>query len=591
MNKFSKASEQTSFRRNNINMEPANDSQNTLPPLTRKEAPTALPVENSGSLDAINDVADAVNDSNYGEKIDGLSEISASHKDTSDNLLDVNVNQENTLNEISASTAEISAKLSVLSDKLREKYNSTVSASEVPIENADTTSEVLAGKLRDDKPSDDKTLPQLIQVDPKPSNSLLNNSEESKVEGAPSTGKFGLLLDGINSLKGAVVGGFKKSIGITDKISSMLLKYSVTQAVQAAKLAAAVFAIILGLDLLRIAWQVWGEKIMAKFEEWSKVFSDWWDGFKEWSSYFKDMKYSFEGMQGDLMGIRNAWESGNWPALAAAIGTAFLDGIKTLSGMIDRVITKLISTLLDKLGFSKAAKAVEAEGLQRYQNMGNNRLDPENQRKLAEEQLRREKNDGLTPTQRGVTSFLPDTWRKNLGLISDDEYGQIQAEKKDQAARKGLSHEDQVKNVAATNEAREAIARYRNIAENVNPNNKSDLEKADKYKKEAQQYINSPGVALTPSVKAELQAQLNSISSKSNIKSKVQPAQSAEAKETQLVKSIKTSEANKAKASQTQPTGTANVQTNIVKTNKSYNIQNPITSTRAPGVFKATGVN
>ncbi|CAL1777032.1 putative tape measure protein [Acinetobacter phage vB_AbaM_DLP1] len=497
--------------------------------------------------------------------------------------------QNQKLEEISASTSEISSKLSALSDKLKQKYEAAAPVSEAPIQNADSTSEILANKLNAKDSSAQAPEPvKIVPDEKKPSEDLL--SKPSEVKGAPDN-TASMIVGAVKGVQGAITAGFKKTTSIADKISGMLLKYTVTQAVQAAKLALAVFAIIFAIDMLKIAWQVWGDKIMAKFEEWSQTFGKWWDNFKQWSSYFSDMKNSFEGMKGDLMGIRNAWESGDWPALASAIGTAFIDGIKTLSGMLDRVITKLVATLLDKLGFSKAAKAIEAEGLQNYQNMTNNRLSPENQRKLAEEQIRREEKDGLTPTQRGKTSFLPDSWRKNLGLISADEYNQIQAEKKDQNARRGLSHEDNVKAVAATNEAREAIARFKNIADNVNPNNPAQVAEADKYKKEAQQYINSPGLALVPTVKAELQNQLDSYKPKNNVKASVQPDKSTPSKDTQLVQNIKVAEANKVSRSAAQASTTANINTNIVKTNKSYNVQSPITGTRAPGVFKATSVN
>ncbi|QQM13941.1 tape measure protein [Acinetobacter phage Morttis] len=563
-------------------------SQNKLPSeqtsLRRAPKPSEDAPANDENFDTVPE-PEAID----GASISGIENNTSAQVEVSKLSLGLQDYQTQQLQEIANSAVEISSKLSILGDRLKQKYEASIPVADAPIANADSTSEVLANKLKPE--AKEQVAPAPIEIAPKekkPSEDLLSGGP--KVDGAPNVGPA-LVVNAISSVKGAIVEGFKKSTSIADKISGMLFKFTVSQAVGAAKIALAIAAIILGIDLLKIAWQVWGDKIMKKFEEWTETFSKWWDGFKEWSSYFSDMKDSFEGMKGDLTGIRNAWESGDWPALASAIGTAFIDGIKTLSGILDRVITKLISTILDKLGFSKAAKAIEAEGLQNYQNMTNNRLSPENQRKLAEEQLRREKSDGLTPTQRGKTSFLPDSWRKSLGLISKDEYSQIQAEKKDQAARRGLSHEDQIKAIAASNEARESIARFKNIADNVNPNDAKQVAEADKYKKEAQQYINSPGLALVPSVKAELQSQLDNYKMKSSTNTAVKPDKSANTKDTQLVQNIKVAEAQKAAAQTKASTSTANVQTNIVKTNKSYNVQTPITGTRAPGVFRATGVN
>lgn len=492
------------------------------------------------------------------------------------------------LEDIAASSNEISAKLSVLSDRLAEKYQAANDAEIEPV-SADTTSETLINHAEPEVKTEPEKVPEIVKDEKKPSNNLIE--ESSDVKGAPSTAQMKLIgaVDGVTT---AVKTGFQKSVGVADKISGMLFKFTVSQAVNAAKIAAAIFAIILGIDILKALWAAWGDKIIAKFEEWSAKLSEWWEGFKEWSTYFSDMKFSLEGMQGDLLGIKNAWESGDWPALAASIGGAFLDGIKTLQGLFERAVTKLISTLLDKLGFKTAAKAVEAEGLQNYQNMTNNRLSEENQKKLAEEQLRREKSDGLTPTQRGVTSFLPDKFRNAIGILKDNELSQIEAEKKDQATRKGLSKEDQIKNVAAANEAREAVARVKNLADNVNPANKGQMATLDKYKKEAQAYINNDALAKTPTIKVELQRQLDSMKVAADVKKNVKPDSAAEAKETQQARNIKIAEIQKAAAQSTAAAQTvANVQQNVVKKSTSYNVHAPVTSTTAPGIFHATKVN
>lgn len=502
----------------------------------------------------------------------------------------ISLRQENAnSSELTDIASGISTKLTDLSQRLKEKQQAANSSAEVP--DITTTSDVLVDRQNNGASESNNQLPAPVAESEKPSNSLIEPPKaDGEVKGAPDA-KGAILINAVGAVTSAVTAGFKKSISVVDKISGMLFKYTVTQAVNAAKLALAVLAVVLGIDLLKMAWQAWGEKIMEKFDEWLTTFKGWWDDFVDWTGDFSDMKTAFESMDGSLMGIKNAWQTGDWPALAASIGSAFLTGIKTLEGILARTVSKLIATILNALGFKDAAKSVEAEGLQQYQNMTNNRLSPENQKKLAEEQIKREKSDGLTPTQRGVTSFLPDKWRKNLGLISNDEYSQIQSEKKDQSARANLSYDDQVKSVAAANEAREAVARYKDIASNVNPNNQSDVSKADKYRKEAQDYINSPGLSLTPSIKAELQKQLDSLDTKGNIKNYVKPDKSENSTETQAAKNIKMAEAAKSSTIKQSPAQNTTVNNNIVKSNRTIQLQSPITSTRAPGIFRATGVN
>lgn len=532
----------------------------------------------------------AANDTLYdGESV----EIAKDQLDVQETGVAVQEKQNTLIEDVVEGTNVISTKLTVLSDRLREKYEAANQATTdvpEPVKETDkTTSEILGERNKQPEVKTEPELPQIVQTESKPSEDL--TSKGDNVKGAPGGAAATMLINGVQGVKSAVTTGFAKSASIADRISGMLFKFTLTQAANAAKIAAAIFLIILGLDVLKAVWTAWGEKIMAKFDEWGAKLSEWWEGLKNWSSYFVDMKDSFEGMQGDLMGIRNAWESGDWPALAKSIGVAFIDGVNTLGGIFDRVITKLLATILDKLGFTNAAKAVEAEGLQRYQNMTNNRLSEENQRKLAEEQLRREKSDKLTPTQRGVTSFLPDSFRNFVGILDNNEMGQIQAEKKDQAARQALSHEDQLKNVAAANEAREAVARLKNVADNANPNNKEQMAKVDKYKKEAEDYINNAALSKTPNVQAELKNQLEALTPKSNVKNNVRPAKSAEANDSQTAKNILALESQKRADAVTAGMNVVNASTNIVKSNKSFNIQAPITSTRAPGVFGATGVN
>lgn len=481
----------------------------------------------------------------------------------------------------------ISSKLDVLTDKLRLKTEASKA------DEAVTTSDVLTEKsnpelVKPDKPAEPK-LP--VADEPKPSADLLDKKDVASqaVEGAPVKANPALMA--LNVIGGTIKAGFKKVISGADRMFSMVFKFSLSQAAQAAKVAAAIGAIVLGIDIMKAVWQKWGADILAAFESFSNVVSEWWNGFTEFMSTFSDLKTAFESMSGSFMAIKNAWETGDWPALAGAIGKSIVNGLKTLEGVLGRVITSLLSKLLNVLGFKDAAKSVEAEGLQRYQNLTNNRLSDENQKKLAEEQLKREKKDGKTPTQRGVTSFLPDTWRKKIGFISGDEYDQIQAEKKDQYARKGLSHEDQVANVAAANEAREAVARFRDVAENVNPNNASQVAKFDKYKKEAQEYVNNAALSKTPTIKAELQNQINSISKLVSPKAAVKPNKSSESRDAQTARNINKAEAAKKSNSSAASNTTNNVNSTVVKSNKSVNVHAPVTSTRAPGVFGATGVN
>ena len=540
------------------------------------------------SLDEIKDqVADKSADETIAESLTFID--SKMTQSISDNLAD-SIDQRRSEGDLIDETKIISAKLSLLVGKLTEMHaDAQVEATQrEAVKQEPTTSEALSALAERNQPQPQaEVADSLSPKEESPSTKLLDDNKGKS--GKELVAKANPVVMGLDKVGGLLKTGFKSSIGVMDKISGMLFKYTATQAIQAAKIAAAIFAIILAVDLIKIYWSVWGEKIMGKLSEWAEIFKGWWDTFTDWASGFSDFKTAFEGMGANLMEIKNAWTSGDFPGLAKAIGNALLTLGKTISGVLTRTLSSVFAALLRKLGFGDAADDMEAFGLRHYQNMTDNRLSDENQRKLAENQLKKEKEDGKTTTERGVTDFLPAKWRNKIGFLSDEEYSQVQAEKKDQSARSGLSEEDQLSAIAATNEARESLGRYKKFAEAANANNSADMAKVDKYKKEAQRYLGNKGLDLVPSTKAELNAQFNSIKVKPKGDA-VKPASAAESKDTQTVKAIKSAESNKA-TQQAQQTNVANVQNNVTRNSKTVNVQAPTTSTRAPGVHKAAGVN
>ncbi|MGZ7244279.1 hypothetical protein ACXWOQ_09310, partial [Streptococcus pyogenes] len=56
--------------------------------------------------------------------------------------------------------------------------------------------------------------------------------------------------DTLSNLLKATKSGFKASMSITDRIAGMLFKYTVTAVIEAAKTAALLFSIVLGIDVI-----------------------------------------------------------------------------------------------------------------------------------------------------------------------------------------------------------------------------------------------------------------------------------------------------------------------------------------------------
>lgn len=495
-------------------------------------------------------------------------------------------NKLSTANQISSgietNTGDENRKLQILSDKLSSKYES--SNGEI-IKSDDPTSDAL---MVNKDQSDQNNLPSVAEQlapksDEKPSDGLLDNKSGKELEST----KMNPVLMGLTSLGNAITSGFKASVNAVDKVTGFLFKMSLTQAVRAAALGVAIFSVIALIDAVRIYWSIWGEDIKAKISEWTEIFKGWWDKFTDWFTQFGSFTTAFETMGANLMEIKNAWTSGDFPALILAIGRGIKDVGQELSVLVGRAVAGAIASLLRKFGFNDTADSIEAGAIRIQQATTSNKLTPEEQRKLAEDQVKKEEKDGKTATERGLLDFIPAKWRNIVGNLSDEEYSQVQKEQKDLDARKNLSHEDKVKSTMATNEAREALERYKKYADKANSDNAGQMAKVDKYKKEAIDYLGNKDLNFTPETKAELQRQFNAIKVKD---APAKPASAKESPDTQKAQAINKAEADK-KADKATTNNTANVHNTVVKNNKQVHVQAPVTGTKAPGVYKATGVN
>lgn len=531
-----------------------------LKPQPQESADIQRPAANDGSVDAITELNDTAEEGN-----------------------NIQTGQLSELQNIANKADEINNRLRTLSDNLKAKYEPEAAEGVTPEK---TSSEAIGDRLKGQQPQTEAKLPELIPQEPKPSDDLLDKGPQ-EVKGGPGFDVKSLMGGPIGIMTNVMKIGFSKVVGVQEKIGGLINKFGLGQIAEAAKTAAFVLMLVIAIDVLRIAWEKWGDAIVKKLQEWGEKIAEWWEGLKEWGSSFADMKFALEGMTDNMMSIKNAWESGDWPSLAIAIGKLFAEAIMTLSGILDRVITKLLSTLLDKLGFKDAAKSVEASGLESYQAKTNAKLDEENQKKVAEAQYEREQNSTkfFDPSKLSFNPLRPVEMGKNFVSAFNTTKSEPT---KDQKAREGLSKEDQVKVIAATNEARKAVARYEDVAKAADVNNPAQLEKLNKYKAEAQQYVNNPELAKAPSIKNELQTKLGSIVTKKA--ASVQPEKSAESKDAQATQAIKAASTKDSKSG-TGTTNTANVQNNVVKNSKSYNVQAPVTSTTAPGIFGGSKVN
>ncbi|ADI96435.1 gp29 baseplate hub subunit [Acinetobacter phage Ac42] len=488
------------------------------------------------------------------------------------------------LHNISESSKLINQRLQKLSTLLESKF---VNAETKPVELNERAVDVIKDYVEkpEQKVPEPNPIPKLLPGieytsslgDTKDDQSKTVDQKEKR-EDANGTG-----------VKSILKTGFGKTVSVIDRISGFLFKYTLSAAIASAKIVGGLFALILGFDLLRIHFKYWGEKLMEKFDQISDWFGE--NISAPFNALLERWTPVFESIMDSVGFVKRAWENGDWGALISGIGSAIDTATTSLLVGIQSALAKLGAAILDKLGFKDAADNLEGAAIQNKQNHTDAVLSDKEKIALAEYQ-KKNIEKGEAPSRGGITSFLPDSWRKNLDLITEQDYNQIKAEEKDMGRLKSMSSDDQTKVLIKNNEAKDALDRYAEAGRKLDVNNEQDKARLNKLYNEASTRVKDKDLSNTPEVQKHLEGRLERIKNSINAKKvKVEPAPSNESKDAttasriQAIDSKKNSSAGNGNASNT------NVQNNIVKSNRQINIQAPVTSSNAPGIFKATSAN
>ncbi|UYM28850.1 baseplate hub tail length determinator [Serratia phage vB_SspM_LC53] len=484
------------------------------------------------------------------------------------------------LNDVAAT---ISDKLSKLSQMFEQKISGT--GTDVPASSQSNESTTLAAikeamPLQVEQPSLKELLEKLIPdnhplppTDPFP--------EEPQAEDKPSKqkkdGGDGLKLEDLLKVTKA---GFKATIGITDKIAGMLFKFSVAAAAEAAKMAGMIFAVILGIDLIKIHFKYWSDLFNKSFEEF-------FEKAEEWGPLIQ----SVVEMAGE---ISNMWSEKNWSGLAMAIIKGIGDITVALADLMFLGITKITAAILRAIGMDDKALTVEGYGLEKFQESGA-ALDDKDQETLAryqdsQDKERKETYESLPRGLRNMTDEQVDKAKmlpeKTANLIKSRGKSEISMD---------LPEEERLQIRMVSNEAKAAIKRTEALAAKTKPDDKSRIENLDKSIGSISDRLNDPALANAPEVRKELQEDLSKLTGEvEKIKApiKVAPAPVEEQEDVQKTKRIE--EQQRAISTPTGAgTSAANIVSNTVlnKTNKtSYNMP-PQSSTPAPGMGASARVN
>lgn len=397
------------------------------------------------------------------------------------------------------------------------------------------------------------------------------------------------LSQALDKLTKTVDFGFKKSISITDKISSMLFKYTVSAAIEAAKMVALIMAVVIGIDLLMVHFKYWSDKFSKAWDLFSTDFKTFSSETGTWGPLLQSIFESIDE-------IKKFWEAGDWGGLTVAIVEGLGKVLYNLGELIQLGMAKLSAAILRVIpGMKDTADEVEGRALENFQNSTGASLNKEDQEKVANYQDKRMNGD-LGPIAEGLDKIAnwktrASNWIRgvdNKEALTTDEERAAEEEK-----LKQLSPEERKNALMKANEARAAMIRFEKYADSADMSKDSTVKSVEAAYEDLKKRMDDPDLNNSPAVKKELAARFSKIDATYQELKKNQPnakpetsAKSPEAKQVQVIEKNK---AQQAPVQQASPS--INNTNNVIKKNTVVHNMTPVTSTTAPGVFGATGVN
>lgn len=478
----------------------------------------------------------------------------------------------------------MSAKVSSLSSLLAEKLTGI---SKTPSTQESTTLQALtdAMPIQVEQPNLTELLEKLIPQHPIPEDAPFlpppapsNDEEKKKKDGKTSDDLGSSLEDLLKTTKG----GFKAVVNVTDRIASMLFKYTVSALANAAKFAAQMFALVLGIDMIRVYFQYFMKQFEAGWDQFNKK-------FEEWGPLL-------EGLMTFAKNVGTMFSEKNWFGLAEAIVKGMVKLTLNMADILMLGMGKLTAYLLRSLGMDSAADKVEGGALMTYQSNSGATLSEEDQTKLAKYQDKKDQ-EAFEAKKKPVATYKDTrTYGQNYGYTGPvKDAKEFKEELSEDEKFRKLPEAERLEVFKKRNQAQADIKRLTETANDIMKPDETDRKNAK------ESYDNIKKQLADPSVMAaskdlnidELMAKLDkSLEKFKEEPIKPQPVQERE--ETQQAvrvdEQIKAREAAKAGA-RAPDGGQVFQQVNVQKTNKTQYNMPPQSSTPAPGMHGATRVN
>lgn len=533
---------------------------------------TSEAIEQKGNqiISSLNGIDKKIEDTNAGIEL------------TSESIERVAVNTQAT----TGAARAISAKISKLTDMLAEKLSGEIK--KAPSTQESTTLAALQEvmPIQVEQPKLQEMLEKLIPQHPIPEDAPFlpppPPPEDTKAGKKENKGGFDLKLD---DLLKSTKGGFKAVVSVTDKIASMLFKYTVTALANTAKFAAQILAVIFAIDSVRVYFQYFMKQFQAGWDEFN-------DKFKEWGPIL-------EGLMTFAKNAENMFSERNWIGLAEAIIKGMVNLTKNMANLLMLGINKLTASILRTIpGMSETADNIEARALMAYQQNTGATLDDEDQTKIAKYKDRVDAEE-FESKQKEYSRYKnsPEglTVAEQYGSVSKETADEIRSGKIDDSFR-NLPEEERLEIIKKNDRAQADIIRLTETANNIMKPDEIDKKNAKKSYENIQRQLQDPSIKAAPNSldTDKLLEKLNKSLEKFDTDIvKPQPIEQRE----EVQQASRVGEGMKAKEAAMSPSAAGNAagnlfqQVNMQKTSKTQYNMPPQSSTPAPGMHGATRVN
>lgn len=259
------------------------------------------------------------------------------------------------LSDISETSKKTFDKLSEFAEKLKQNFSSDIEQNPIQTSSSDQTAKKISED--EDKPQNPilgylKTISEDIKALKVNSNKKPREEKEKK-EDTPVPDKDDGFQTSIDRLGDRIItsvdNGFKKTVNIADSISSMLFKYTLTAALNFAKMAAMVLSLIITFDVLS-----------RHFSHWTKMFEE---NYAEFKEQLGALATPFENMHGIVTDLMNYFKSEEYVKMFVRLAEGAFDQMKYMVNMMMVGLAKLGSAILRALGADEKADSLEASAI------------------------------------------------------------------------------------------------------------------------------------------------------------------------------------------------------------------------------------